>query len=244
MADTTEKTVEPSTPQAMAQALQEPNVALLSRVVKVLGPERATAFLAHALALEADGGMLTEDKRRRRTPGGVFFYLVRQGVDRKERYRIFGGGPQGTTQAPLPAMGTWEELIEAIRTFPAATGEEASVKITLIGRPATPVQTQGQTVVFQMTGKAPNNLPKGLPPLPKSPPITWTVMVGLRQWNKVKDSLAQHPDDKLIIDGYPYVEGDQHLVFVNGCRSMLMEKAQKEAQRAVAGERSSRRPLS
>jgi hypothetical protein len=241
MADTTEKTVEPSTPQAMAQALQEPNVALLSRVVKVLGPERANVILAQTLEMQANGGMPRLDGQGMRTPGGMYLYLVKEQSSRRERYRIFGSGPTGTPQAPVMPC-TWADVQAAISAL-ANTAEEATMKLTLIGRPLA-VQTKGSTKIFQLQGKAPASLPKELPPIPKSPPLTWTVIVGLRQWNRVKDSLAQHPDDKLIIDGYPYVEGDQHLVFVNGCRSMLMEKAQKEAQRAVAGERSSRRPLS
>jgi hypothetical protein len=218
--------------ESLSALLQESNTALLARVLRVVDAVRVAGFVEQTLKVEADGGMLTEDKSRRRTPGGVFFQLVKQSASRKERYRIFGGGPgQGPAQAPMPAMCTWEELIEATKTLPFPTGEEASVKITLIGRPGTPVQTKGQTVMFKMQGKAPGNLPKGLPPIPKSPPITWTVIIGLRQWNRVRDSLAQHPDDKLILDGYPHVEGDQHLVLVNGCRSMLMERAQKESQR-------------
>jgi hypothetical protein len=29
------------------------------------------------------------------------------------------------------------------------------------------------------------------------------VMVALRQWNRVQDSLASNQDDQLIIEGYP-----------------------------------------
>jgi hypothetical protein len=231
MADTTQKDVAPSTLQAMAQALQEPNVALLKRVVKVIGPERATAFLAHALALEADGGMLTEDKSRRRTPGGTFFRLVRQGVDRQERYRMFGSGQTGTPQAPVVPC-TWEDVQAAISEL-ANTAAEATMKLTLIGRPST-VQTKGSTKIFQLTGKAPASLPKELPPLPKGSPLVWTVIVGLRQWNKVKDSLAQYPDDRLVIDGYPVLQGDQHVLLATNCVSIKGQQARKAAQQAEA----------
>src|SRR5512135_2659 len=49
----------------------------LAMVVKQLGPEQALAFLQEALAIEANGGLMLPDGSRRRTPGGVFFYLVR-----------------------------------------------------------------------------------------------------------------------------------------------------------------------
>ena len=49
----------------------------LRRVVQTLGAERARAILAEALAVEARGGLLVPDGSRRRTPGGIFFHLVR-----------------------------------------------------------------------------------------------------------------------------------------------------------------------
>src|SRR5262245_15194998 len=57
-----------SNPQAVIQ---------IERIVHHLGLETAQTALKEALAVEAEGGMLTDDQKRRRTPGGVFFYLVR-----------------------------------------------------------------------------------------------------------------------------------------------------------------------
>jgi hypothetical protein len=62
--------------------------------------------------------------------------------------------------------------------------------------------------------------------------LTWTVIVGLRQWNKVKDSLAQHPDDRLIIDGFPVLQGDQHILLATNCQSVKAQQARKADQRA------------
>ncbi len=49
----------------------------LQAVVTILGPEQALALCEKALAVEQQGGMLTQDGTRRRTVGGIFFYLVR-----------------------------------------------------------------------------------------------------------------------------------------------------------------------
>jgi hypothetical protein len=51
--------------------------------VRTLGPERAQAFVAQALEAEANGGMLIPDGTRKRTLGGIFFYLVRTQVTTK-----------------------------------------------------------------------------------------------------------------------------------------------------------------
>jgi len=82
-----------------------------------------------------------------------------------------------------------------------------------------------------MQGKPPGALPRGLPSVPAQAPLTWTVMVALRQWNRVQDSLATHQDDQLIIEGYPAMQGDQHVLLAQSCVSMLQQRAHKEAQR-------------
>ncbi len=51
--------------------------ATIWRIVRTIGPERAQAFVAQALEAEANGGMLIPDGSRKRTLGGIFFYLVR-----------------------------------------------------------------------------------------------------------------------------------------------------------------------
>ena len=109
------------------------------------------------------------------------------------------------------------------------------MKLTLIGRPGQ-VETRGQAVVFRMQGKPPGSLPRGLPPVPSTPGLTWNVMVALRQWNRVKDSLAANQEDQLIIEGYPLVQGTQHVLLAQSCTSVALQRAQKAAQQPAAGE--------
>ncbi len=45
--------------------------ATIWRAVHILGPERAQAFVAQALEVEANGGMLIPDGSRKRTLGGI-----------------------------------------------------------------------------------------------------------------------------------------------------------------------------
>src|SRR5207245_3208064 len=138
---------------------------------------------------------------RRRTPGGTFFQLVRQQARPHERRRLFPRPPsqhrQGQPQAP--AVLTWEEASALVQTLATAPpGEARTMKLTLIGRPGK-VETRGQAVMFRMQGKPPGSLPRGLPPMPSTPALTWTVMVALRQWQRVQDSLAAHQEDRAII---------------------------------------------
>ena len=125
----------PLSPAAIAKAVNEPNKELIWRIVKRIGAERATAFLAEALRIEAEGGMLVEDQSRRRTPGGVFFALVRQGVTRKERYHIFTGTQEGQRRPPSPVTSpsTWDDIqmgLVALTTLTTSLVSEATVKLT------------------------------------------------------------------------------------------------------------------
>src|SRR5437660_1908616 len=191
------------TVDTLAETLQEPNRPLLTQVLQMLGQDRCAALLADTLQCEANGGMLTKDGTRRRTPGGVFFQLVKERATPQERRRLFPRpAPQpGQGQPQAPAVLTWDQvpsIIQILTTHPA--GEARTMKLTLIGRPGK-VETRGQAVVFQMQGKPPGPLPKGLPPLPPGPALTWTVLVALRQWNRVHESVTTNPEDQLIIEG-------------------------------------------
>jgi hypothetical protein len=230
----------------LAEVLKESNRPLLTQVLRTLGFDRTVAVLTDTLTCEANGGLVTKDGTRRRTPGGVFFQLVKERATPHERRRLFPrpapqhgqGRPQEQPQGQARAL-TWEEassLMQTLATSPV--GEARTMKLTLIGRPGK-VETRGQAVVFRMQGKPPGALPRGLPPVPAQPPMAWNVIVALRQWNRVKDSLAANQEDQLIIEGYPAMQGSQHVLLAQSCVSMLQQRAQKQAQRQPSAETAS-----
>jgi hypothetical protein len=229
------------TVDTLAEALQEPNRPLLTQVLRTLGQDRTRAVLTATLQCETGGGMRTKAGDRRRTPGGVFFQLVKQHATPRERHRLF---PQPTPQhghgqPQTPTALTWEEASTLIQTLASEPpGEARTMKLTLIGRPGK-VETRGQAVVFRMQGKPPASLPRGLPPVPSTPGMTWNVMVALRQWNRVKDSLAANQEDQLIIEGYPLMQGSQHVLLAQSCTSVALQRAQKAAQQQQQAERTS-----
>src|SRR3712207_8553152 len=61
----------------------------IRRIVQRLGPEAALGFLQEAQAVEETGGLMLPDGSRRRTPGGVFFFLVRGRVSPEDRAVLF-----------------------------------------------------------------------------------------------------------------------------------------------------------
>ncbi len=77
-----------------------PPIRTITRVVDRLGPDRARAFLGQALTIEAQGGLTLPDGRRR-TPGGVFFHLVRtsDAICREDKAYIFPRQGERPTRA-------------------------------------------------------------------------------------------------------------------------------------------------
>lgn len=75
----------------MANKLGEEREDLILRVLDVVGIERTFKIYEEAQRIEKEGGMLIMNQTRRRTPGGVFLFLVRHDKDLnlEERNKIF-----------------------------------------------------------------------------------------------------------------------------------------------------------
>jgi hypothetical protein len=199
----------------------------VGRVVGRLGTARARAFLARAQEIEAGGGLMLPDGSRRRTPGGVFFHLVRTDAtltpaDRADIFPPKSARAGRTTTAdatpptpptlPMtaaPAPAWTDDAYRALTQQPQnEIGRATTVKITVIGRPGTAVD-QGQAVVLALTSEKVPDLPKGLPEPPAG--TRYTVFVARKPWTKVAEALAADAEDAAIIEGYaaldPRVEG-------------------------------------
>jgi hypothetical protein len=66
----------------------------ISMVVRKLGPEQALAFLQETLAIEEKGGLMLSNGSRRRSPGGVFFFLGKTKGPKEVRDLFFQKKPQ------------------------------------------------------------------------------------------------------------------------------------------------------
>ncbi|MEO8611415.1 MAG: phosphorylated adapter RNA export RNA-binding domain-containing protein [Chloroflexota bacterium] len=169
-------------------------------VIKDMGLEFAQAILQETLGIEAQGGMMLPDGSRRRTPGGVFFKLVRNRVPPKVRYQIFR--PQNAN-LPSPSQPTtsfaWADRQQIATPLREAPGTATTVKAVLVGLPEH-INYQAEYVVFQLTETTPMPaFPKGVP-RPELPPSTCTVYIAIKQWRRVEEAAAD-PEDALIIEG-------------------------------------------
>jgi hypothetical protein len=188
--------------------------ATIWRTVRTIGPERAQAFVAQAQEIEANGGMMVPDGSRKRTLGGIFFYLVRTQITDDEAMRINRAwrwqqwkqrqpakakAPAAPVPPPLPPF-VWDEAGPIIAEVTAHPGEATTVKVTVIGRPSQVVERQG-VIILALRSTKPPTLPKGLPPVPTTP-TNYMIFIQQKQWNKVREAM-QHADDALIVEGYP-----------------------------------------
>jgi hypothetical protein len=214
--------------QELATTLQEDNVELLEKVVSLIGVEQAQALLQKTLETEAAGGLMVTNQSRRRTPGGVFFYLARTSFPKSIVRQIWPPPVKTSQSAAGERAPTWEEAKQLIAQAIKSQGEAKTVKLTLVGRPGKVVEQEG-CVVVSMKGKEPPSLPKGLPRLPENSTITWAVFIAKKQWNRVKESVQTHADDQLIIEGWPAVDPKRGIavVLATNCKSVLMERAQR-----------------
>ncbi len=104
----------------LAQALGERSYAaacLLVRTVREIGPDAAYDLAGRALFIDATGGLqLGAPWNRNRTPGGVFFFLLKGELDDEQHRRVFGRvlkapKPAQTEGLELPEIGTQVEPI-------------------------------------------------------------------------------------------------------------------------------------
>jgi hypothetical protein len=83
----TEETV-----STIAKALGESDelpVTQITGVVRALGEELCLKLLEETKQIESKGGMMLPDNSRKRTPGGVFFFLARQKLSQEDKLNIF-----------------------------------------------------------------------------------------------------------------------------------------------------------
>ncbi|MDP9372922.1 MAG: phosphorylated adapter RNA export RNA-binding domain-containing protein, partial [Chloroflexota bacterium] len=195
-------------------------------------------------AIEGRGGLMLPDGSRRRTPGGVFFHLVRTQASPEELGRIFPPRPwqqrrRGATRgaaatappaAPAAPAFTWDDYPALVAELRRGLGEATSVKITVIGRPAQIVERGDVTIVALRSEKVPT-LPKGLPAPVQA--TNYAVFIAKKQWQKVAQA-AQNPQDFLIVEGYPTVDPRFHGITVLATQTTTKQLQQAERQRKQA----------
>ncbi len=189
----------------IAARLEEPNAELIAVIIEQIGAARAQALLQQTLAVEADGGLLVRNGKRRRTPGGVFFKLAKDATTPEQRSVIWprkrAASTDDTDERPPMA---WEDRLAHSPQLFAKRGTAMSTKLVITGRPGRIIESQGVILTAMEAGERRPQLPKGLPE-PPAGGTTYIVYIAAKQWAKVAQAI-QDPDDLLIVEGYPYFD--------------------------------------
>ncbi|MGG1219174.1 hypothetical protein ABE236_17150 [Priestia endophytica] len=77
-------------------------------------------------------------------------------------------------------------------------------KISVTGCPTSSIQDYGKYLAFDMEEKGSPNAPKGIPF--KSNPITYTVVVSLKQFNKLNISQEEFSQRRFLVQGEPCLD--------------------------------------
>jgi len=242
--------------QQLAEQLRETDHLpryLLRMIVEQCGVEFCDQILRETLEIEAQGGMMVKNGERRRTVGGVFFFLARAKMAPEVRRIVYPNPAQRKKllkQKPKPRRNkkldaaqralqeqqeklpvfVWDERLEVIQPLLDEGGVLTTVKVTLIGRPGR-IEKRKDLVIAAMSHQPKNvSLPKGVPAPPETPTL-YTVYIGAKQWNKV-ESAAANPEDALIIEGTcAFDERVQGMaVFAMNVTSKMIEAEKRQQQ--------------
>lgn len=97
----------------IAEKLEEEKKALVGRIVQVLGVHKAIELYKETQEIEADGGMLVMNGTRRRTPGGIYFFLIKRDGDVSQEMvtQIFNEDKKETTRKVKRARAKSRQVV-------------------------------------------------------------------------------------------------------------------------------------
>ncbi len=189
----------------------------IERIINHLGVEAAYAFLDQTKQCLSEGGVLTHDGKRKRSPGGTFFFLVRGGVTAEQHQAIW---PQHQLPGHLrprrtkPPRLTWDEARAAIPDALSQQGTAMSAKLTLVGRPGKIIEKEHVIITTLTSDRAPS-IPRGVPKAPEAP-VVYLVFIARQQWERVAEALAADEAERLVVTGYPVLDKQTEAIVVLG----------------------------
>ncbi len=222
--------ISPLTRQLAAQFGLEPAACgLIERAAQAVGADALKAMAQQAREDAAEGGLSGIDGTHLLRPADLLIYGCYSAIPLAQRAALTP--PPGHRPAPRPSAPPKPAPAEA-RPGAVSGPKPAVAKVTMIGRPTRIEQKKEHVALTLVTGPLPA-LPKGLPAAGGS--MTITIFVGEKQWRKVADQIAGHPDDAVIVEGYLAPDGQgRTAVFGSSCTTRLLQQAVREKQAAAA----------
>ncbi len=194
---------------------------LVKQIVYKCGAELASAWFNETLRVEEQGGMMMETLGRRRTPGGVFFFIAKKNMPAEYLQDVFPKEavwrkkkdarltqPSESPAAPPPEPEDppfdWEQRVQLLKELFDEPGKTLSVKVVVVGRPDSVHINVNQVTLTIKRNFQLAHIPKGVPRPPVFPTTT-TIYVPLKMWNKVEEALKDL-QDRLVVEGFAAIE--------------------------------------
>lgn len=215
--------------QEIAKALgetEEVPIRQIESIVKVMGEEFAKAAVQETLEIEEKGGLKTEDGKRRRTVGGVFFYLVKGKLTNSQKLAIF------------PNFGQkYGEVVEWAERIPYLTklfeepdfGKIRHLSITVHGRPGEIIEHDNTIIIPVVHEHKPTPFPRGVPQPPLDPAV-YVVYMAKKHWEAIKESLENYPSDRMVVEGSCYIDIETQSIAIFAI-NVTTRRLRKEAKR-------------
>ena len=241
--ETEEKTLTPEELQKeaakIAESLGETDekpVGQISQVIEKCGLEFTQKVVEETLKIEEKGGMKTHDGKRRRTKGGVFFFLIKGRMAADIRQEIFPNFGKHSNGDVAPPGIKFAERLEYYKPLLEEPGQIKNLTVKLIGRPGKMHIENGSVmmIIEQKEVKAPP-YPKGVPDLEEVEGTTYYfVIMSLRHWQRIEESL-QDETDMMIVEGtavYDPEVGGISLLTTSATTKLLERQKRLAAQEA------------
>lgn len=234
------KTLSADEIQALAQqfgeALGEKHGQPVQQIILLIekcGLQFVEKIMAETEATESAGGLLTQDSKRRRTKGGVFFYLAKGQMDPQYLTEVFPNLVKHGDGNIMPPGIEWADRLQHMQALRDNPGRINNLTVKLTGRPGA-LHIEGSsvmTVIEQQDVKAPP-YPKGVPPFGSvDGRSTCYVFMGLRHWQKVEKAL-ENEKDMLVIEGTviydPQLDGIS--ILSTGVTTKILEQLKRQKQ--------------
>lgn len=217
----------------------------IRQIVERAGIEFAERLLQETKEIEANGGMTIDSGDRKRTPGGVYFYLARRDLPEDDRDAIFHAWrvalrKRNEREAHFDEF-SWEERSSIIKTLLASkVGEIAELKVSLTGRLGE-IERREYLIITTMEHRIdPDSLPKGVPQ-PPTDPMQYVVYISAKQWERVEKAVE---DDDIIVEGYCTFdkETDQYTIYTTYVTTQKLQRKERKQVKQEGKPTNGRKP--
>lgn len=205
--DSTEELVKHIAEQ-LGETSKQP-IGQIRNLVRIAGADFVSFMADNAQIIDENGGMVVADGSRKRTRGGVFFFLIRGALPkdmREKAFPVYGRRPR-KIDTSLPIF-QWDQRVEQLKKVHSRKGKVEEVRIYLRGTPGHIEKTQEVYILsMEQEAEAESSMPRGLPDVPVVT-TTYTVYVGSEQWKKNVGKKLKNPEVELNIEGLGFFDPD------------------------------------